>query len=161
MAAHISFNTFLLRVVKSSTFLAVNLNGTLSFYLFVFTWISNPRVGISCSEALVVDVTYCNPQFFFLICLFHMTFQKSFTIMNFLYLDATILLFETECSSCHPVFIWFNIHHRFQISTFATKLGVRKIAFLGSGLLLVNYVGSILAASFMPEVSIYLFEVYH
>ncbi|KAL6145389.1 hypothetical protein ACLB2K_056077 [Fragaria x ananassa] len=40
---------------------------------------------------------------------------------------------------------------KFQISTFATKLGVRKIAFLGSGLLLVNYVGSILAASFMPE----------
>ncbi|ONH95705.1 hypothetical protein PRUPE_7G086500 [Prunus persica] len=40
---------------------------------------------------------------------------------------------------------------RFQISTFATKLGVRKIAFLGSGLLLLNYVGSIFAASFMPQ----------
>ncbi|VVA15293.1 PREDICTED: homogentisate [Prunus dulcis] len=39
---------------------------------------------------------------------------------------------------------------KFQISTFATKLGVRKIAFLGSGLLLLNYVGSIFAASFMP-----------
>ncbi|CAL2272749.1 unnamed protein product [Prunus armeniaca] len=40
---------------------------------------------------------------------------------------------------------------KFQISTFATKLGVRKIAFLGSGLLLLNYVGSIFAASFMPQ----------
>lgn len=40
---------------------------------------------------------------------------------------------------------------KFQISTFATKLGVRNIAFLGSGLLLVNYIGSILAAVFMPQ----------
>ncbi|KAK9266579.1 hypothetical protein L1049_021644 [Liquidambar formosana] len=40
---------------------------------------------------------------------------------------------------------------KFQISTLATKLGVRNIAFLGSGLLLVNYIGSILAAVYMPQ----------
>ncbi|KAJ7975943.1 Homogentisate solanesyltransferase, chloroplastic [Quillaja saponaria] len=40
---------------------------------------------------------------------------------------------------------------KFQISTFATKLGVRNIAFLGSGLLLVNYLASILAAIYMPQ----------
>nr|AKM76580.1 AT3G11945-like protein [Pelargonium myrrhifolium] len=41
---------------------------------------------------------------------------------------------------------------KFQISTLATKLGVRNIAYLGSGLLLLNYVGSILAAIYMPQV---------
>ncbi|XP_042480104.1 probable homogentisate phytyltransferase 2, chloroplastic [Macadamia integrifolia] len=40
---------------------------------------------------------------------------------------------------------------KFQISTFATKLGVKNIAFLGSGLLLVNYFGAILAAVYMPQ----------
>ncbi|KAI3688082.1 hypothetical protein L1987_81789 [Smallanthus sonchifolius] len=40
---------------------------------------------------------------------------------------------------------------KFQISTFATKLGVRNIALLGSGLLLINYIGSILAAFYMPQ----------
>ncbi|GMY14350.1 homogentisate solanesyltransferase, chloroplastic [Fagus crenata] len=40
---------------------------------------------------------------------------------------------------------------KYQISTFATKLGVRNIAFLGSGLLLVNYVASVLAAIYMPQ----------
>ncbi|GLT62069.1 hypothetical protein SLA2020_347340 [Shorea laevis] len=40
---------------------------------------------------------------------------------------------------------------KFQISTFATKLGVRNIAFLGSGLLLVNYVAAVLAAIYMPQ----------
>lgn len=40
---------------------------------------------------------------------------------------------------------------KFQISTLATKLGVRNIAFLGSGLLLVNYVASALAAIYMPQ----------
>ncbi|GFY99857.1 homogentisate prenyltransferase [Actinidia rufa] len=40
---------------------------------------------------------------------------------------------------------------KFQISTFATKLGVRNIASIGSGLLLLNYVGAILAAIFMPQ----------
>ncbi|XP_047308903.1 homogentisate solanesyltransferase, chloroplastic [Impatiens glandulifera] len=40
---------------------------------------------------------------------------------------------------------------KFQISTLATKLGVRNIAFLGSGLLLLNYVGAILGAIFMPQ----------
>lgn len=40
---------------------------------------------------------------------------------------------------------------KFQISTFATKLGVRNIAFLGSGLLLVNYFGAILAAYVLPQ----------
>ncbi|XP_048127240.1 homogentisate solanesyltransferase, chloroplastic isoform X3 [Rhodamnia argentea] len=40
---------------------------------------------------------------------------------------------------------------KFQISTFATKLGVRNIAFLGSGLLLLNYVAAIVAAVYMPQ----------
>ncbi|PKI32808.1 hypothetical protein CRG98_046801 [Punica granatum] len=40
---------------------------------------------------------------------------------------------------------------KFQISTFATKLGVRNIAFLGSGLLLLNYIASIFAAIYMPQ----------
>ncbi|KAG9451395.1 hypothetical protein H6P81_011360 [Aristolochia fimbriata] len=41
---------------------------------------------------------------------------------------------------------------KFQISTFATKLGVRNISFLGCGLLLVNYIGAIVAATYMPQV---------
>ncbi|XP_010519997.1 PREDICTED: homogentisate solanesyltransferase, chloroplastic [Tarenaya hassleriana] len=41
---------------------------------------------------------------------------------------------------------------KFQISTLATKLGVRNIAFLGSGLLLLNYVSAILIAFYMPQV---------
>ncbi|XP_056842374.1 homogentisate solanesyltransferase, chloroplastic-like [Raphanus sativus] len=41
---------------------------------------------------------------------------------------------------------------KFQISTLATKLGVRNIAFLGSGLLLVNYVSAISLAFYMPQV---------
>lgn len=40
---------------------------------------------------------------------------------------------------------------KFQISTLATKLGVRNIAFLGTGLLLINYIGSVLAAVYMPQ----------
>ncbi|KMS98774.1 hypothetical protein BVRB_3g068510 [Beta vulgaris subsp. vulgaris] len=40
---------------------------------------------------------------------------------------------------------------KFQISTLATKLGVKNIALLGSGLLLVNYIGSIAAAIYFPE----------
>ncbi|XP_015964587.1 homogentisate solanesyltransferase, chloroplastic isoform X2 [Arachis duranensis] len=40
---------------------------------------------------------------------------------------------------------------KYQISTFATKLGVRNIAFLGCGILLMNYIGSILAAIYMPQ----------
>lgn len=40
---------------------------------------------------------------------------------------------------------------KFQISTFATKLGVRNIAFLGSGLLLANYLGAIVAAYVLPQ----------
>ncbi|MBA0878534.1 hypothetical protein Goshw_004043 [Gossypium schwendimanii] len=43
---------------------------------------------------------------------------------------------------------------KFQISTLATKLGVRNIAFLGSGLLLVNYVAAVLAAIYMPQEAI-------
>lgn len=39
----------------------------------------------------------------------------------------------------------------FQISTLATKLGVRNIALLGSGLLLVNYASAIIIALFMPK----------
>lgn len=40
---------------------------------------------------------------------------------------------------------------KFQISTLATNLGVRNIAFLGSGLLLTNYVCAILVAFYMPQ----------
>ncbi|KAL6523175.1 hypothetical protein OROGR_016778 [Orobanche gracilis] len=41
---------------------------------------------------------------------------------------------------------------KFQISTLATKLGVRNIALLGSGLLLINYIASVLAATvYMPQ----------
>ncbi|XP_061360735.1 homogentisate solanesyltransferase, chloroplastic [Gastrolobium bilobum] len=40
---------------------------------------------------------------------------------------------------------------KYQISTFATKLGVRNIAFLGSGILLINYIVSISAAIYMPQ----------
>ncbi|OAY66731.1 putative homogentisate phytyltransferase 2, chloroplastic [Ananas comosus] len=40
---------------------------------------------------------------------------------------------------------------KFQISTLATKLGVRNIAFLGTGLLLANYVAAIVAAIYMPQ----------
>lgn len=47
---------------------------------------------------------------------------------------------------------------RFQISTLATTLGVRNIAFLGSGLLLINYVGSVVAALYMPQVNTSSFE---
>ncbi|KAJ3674609.1 hypothetical protein LUZ60_005225 [Juncus effusus] len=40
---------------------------------------------------------------------------------------------------------------KFQISTLATKLGVRNIAFLGSGLLLANYLAAIFVALYMPQ----------
>lgn len=40
---------------------------------------------------------------------------------------------------------------KFQISTLATKLGVRNIALLGSGLLLANYLGAILVAIYVPQ----------
>ncbi|XP_078429927.1 homogentisate prenyltransferase [Wolffia australiana] len=40
---------------------------------------------------------------------------------------------------------------KFKISTLATKLGVRNIAFLGSGLLVANYLGAIFAAIYMPQ----------
>ncbi|CAJ1967367.1 unnamed protein product [Sphenostylis stenocarpa] len=40
---------------------------------------------------------------------------------------------------------------KFQISTLATKLGVRNIAFLGTGILLMNYIVSVLAAIYMPQ----------
>ena len=48
---------------------------------------------------------------------------------------------------------------RYQISTFATKLGVWNIAFLGSGILLVKYIVSVLAAIYMPQVNINLHNV--
>lgn len=51
------------------------------------------------------------------------------------------------------------INYRYQISTFATKLGVRNIAFLGSGILLMNYVATILAAIYMPQVDTNLCHV--
>lgn len=40
---------------------------------------------------------------------------------------------------------------KFQISTLATKLGVRNIAFLGSGLLLANYVAAIAVPFLIPQ----------
>ncbi|XP_050227466.1 homogentisate solanesyltransferase, chloroplastic [Mercurialis annua] len=40
---------------------------------------------------------------------------------------------------------------KFKISTLATSLGVRKIAFLGTGLLLLNYIGAVCAAIYMPQ----------
>ncbi|XP_078149865.1 homogentisate prenyltransferase isoform X2 [Carex rostrata] len=40
---------------------------------------------------------------------------------------------------------------KFQISTLATKLGVRNIALLGTGLLLANYVVAISVAFYMPQ----------
>ncbi|KAH6812742.1 homogentisate prenyltransferase [Perilla frutescens var. frutescens] len=40
---------------------------------------------------------------------------------------------------------------KFQIDTLATKLGVRNIALLGSGLLLINYIGSVVAAIYLPQ----------
>ena len=40
---------------------------------------------------------------------------------------------------------------KFDISTFATKLGVRKISMLGAGLLLTNYVGAIAAGLYLPH----------
>uniref|UniRef100_A0A452ZQ00 Homogentisate phytyltransferase n=1 Tax=Aegilops tauschii subsp. strangulata TaxID=200361 RepID=A0A452ZQ00_AEGTS len=40
---------------------------------------------------------------------------------------------------------------KFQISTLATKLGVRNIAFLGSGLLLANYVVAIVVPFLIPQ----------
>ncbi|KAL6522358.1 putative homogentisate phytyltransferase 2, chloroplastic [Orobanche minor] len=41
---------------------------------------------------------------------------------------------------------------KFQISTLATKLGVRNIALLGTGLLMINYIASVLAATvYMPQ----------
>ena len=36
------------------------------------------------------------------------------------------------------------------IETFATRLGVRRISWLGTGLLLANYVGAVVAAAALP-----------
>ncbi|KAL5845613.1 hypothetical protein ACOSQ3_009137 [Xanthoceras sorbifolium] len=41
---------------------------------------------------------------------------------------------------------------RIYIRTLATKLGVRNIAFLGTGLMLLNYVVGVLAAIYMPQI---------
>ncbi|CAN5951078.1 unnamed protein product [Sphagnum jensenii] len=38
---------------------------------------------------------------------------------------------------------------KYKISTFATKLGVRNISFLGAGLLLLNYIGAIFAGLYL------------
>ncbi|KAJ9181235.1 hypothetical protein P3X46_009386 [Hevea brasiliensis] len=40
---------------------------------------------------------------------------------------------------------------KYKISTLATNLGVRNIAFLGTGLLLLNYIGAVWAAIYMPQ----------
>nr|CAB3458416.1 unnamed protein product [Digitaria exilis] len=45
---------------------------------------------------------------------------------------------------------------KYQISTLATKLGVRNIAFLGSGLLVANYIAAIVVAFIMPQVILLL-----
>lgn len=58
-------------------------------------------------------------------------------------------MLKPSCSS----FSFIKLYFRFQISTLATKLGVRNIAFLGTGLLLINYIGSVLAAIYMPQVN--------
>ena len=41
---------------------------------------------------------------------------------------------------------------KFGIETFATRMGVRNIAFLGSGLLIANYAGAIALALRMPQI---------
>lgn len=40
---------------------------------------------------------------------------------------------------------------KYNISTFATKLGVRNISFLGAGLLLANYIGAVVAGLCYPQ----------
>lgn len=58
-------------------------------------------------------------------------------------------------STCYLILKMLNLPpSRFHISTFATKLGVRNIAFLGSGLLILNYIGAVVAAIYMPQVGI-------
>ena len=47
----------------------------------------------------------------------------------------------------------------YQISTFATKLGVQNITFLSSRILPVNYINFVLAAICMPQVNINLHNV--
>ncbi|KAH7568434.1 hypothetical protein JRO89_XS07G0298200 [Xanthoceras sorbifolium] len=42
---------------------------------------------------------------------------------------------------------------KYQVSTLAVKFGVRNIAFLGSGILLVKYIVGVLAAMYMPQAS--------
>lgn len=84
---------------------------------------------------------------------------------------AAIRLFHARKFSCHFYCLFFSFSNlvsallliyallsfvsfcRFQISTLATKLGVRNIAFLGSGLLLINYIGAVLAAIYVPQVN--------
>ncbi|KAF3622164.1 putative universal stress protein A-like protein-like [Capsicum annuum] len=89
-------------------------------------------------------------------------------------LDFQVPLAELEefgnvlvyCSHGLEGYAWFDLRHfvelvkdlafgamfrEFQISTLATKLGVRNIAFLGSGLLLTNYIGAVVAAIYIPQ----------
>jgi hypothetical protein len=54
------------------------------------------------------------------------------------------------------MFITCVLAIRYQISTLATKLGVRNIAFLGSGLLVANYIAAIVVAFVMPQVTLLL-----
>jgi hypothetical protein len=54
------------------------------------------------------------------------------------------------------MFIMCVLPIRYQISTLATKLGVRNIAFLGSGLLVANYIAAIAVAFVMPQVTLLL-----
>lgn len=75
-------------------------------------------------------------------CLFFLLFSFNNLVRQWLYcLTSDLCLFS---------FVSFG---RFQISTLATKLGVRNIAFLGSGLLLINYIGAVLAAIYVPQVN--------
>ncbi|PON82414.1 Prenyltransferase [Trema orientale] len=62
-----------------------------------------------------------------------------------------LVLSAAQHSSCDIFSFEHNHLYRFQISTFATKLGVRNIAYLGSGLLLLNYIGAIAATIYMPQ----------
>ncbi|KVH90643.1 UbiA prenyltransferase family [Cynara cardunculus var. scolymus] len=85
--------------------------------------------------------------------------MKRFPVVAFLII-ATVLSVPPALQFCSPVaFITTFVtlfalviaitkdlpdvegDRKFQISTFATKLGVRNIALLGSGLLLINYIG--------------------
>ncbi|XP_051135348.1 homogentisate solanesyltransferase, chloroplastic [Andrographis paniculata] len=76
-----------------------------------------------------------------------LTFQWSFPvafITTFVTLFALVIAITKDLPDVEG-------DRKFQISTLATKLGVRNIALVASGLLLMNYVGSVLAAIYFPQ----------